>query len=261
MTRGALLGLAILCACNRAQAPVVVERPRPVVTDARGESAQKCLERAQAAGKFRVALGGVTTVGERALKLRVDAEHDADSALVRARFEDFAGTARPIVQNGQSNGSMDALLAALCADLGERLRIAYGTDAEVIAAVKSTNDVERDEAIATAAERHLKDAVPGMLPWLKGDDEDVRDLVIGALRELRDPRGVKPLTEISRFGDIDALPKIFDALSEIGGPEARAYLDFVASSHPHPETKTLAKRALDKLDKTPAKLSPDTRPR
>ncbi len=103
----------------------------------------------------------------------------------------------------------------------------------------------RDEAIRIAGERRDRATVPCLLPMLKTEEQALRDGVVGALAEIGDERAVKPLAELAKFGDLDELPKILDALSRIGGAEALSYLEFVSGGHPSPEIRDLAKRALE----------------
>jgi HEAT repeat protein len=91
--------------------------------------------------------------------------------------------------------------------------------------------------------------VPRLLELLASPDPSIRDGAIGTLAELRDPRAVKPLTELARFGDHDMMRRIIDAIAAIGGEEARAYLQFVADGHDHPVIRDLARQALERLDR------------
>jgi hypothetical protein len=45
------------------------------------------------------------------------------------------------------------------------------------------------------------------------------------------------------------MAKILDAVGQIGGDEARAYLDFVSSGHEVPEVRALARAALERLER------------
>jgi hypothetical protein len=114
----------------------------------------------------------------------------------------------------------------------------------------------REEAIHLAGERREKQAVPSLTKLLKSDDHDLRDAAIGALGAIGDVRAVRPLTEVAQFRDIAELPKILDALARIGGDEARAYLEFVASGHESPEIRDLAKQSLERMARRSADLAP-----
>ena len=83
-------------------------------------------------------------------------------------------------------------------------------------------------------------------------DEATRDRTIGALAELGDPRAVHPLAELASFAEWEQLPKIIDAVSKIGGDEATAYLELVASGHQSPIIRDMAKKALEHMKATPA---------
>jgi len=108
-----------------------------------------------------------------------------------------------------------------------------------------------------AAERKEAAAVPSLVKRLKSDDHAVRDRAIGALAAIGDTRAVRPLTEVAKFNDLGDLPKVLDALATIGGPEARSYLEFVASGHDSSEMRDLAKEALVHLDRRQAEKMRD----
>jgi hypothetical protein len=141
--------------------------------------------------------------------------------------------------------------------VGARVKLAGGDAAAIIAAIDGADDDLRDEAMLLAGERKETRAVPPLIKRLKSDDPAVRDRAIGALAAIGDARAVRPLTEVAKFNDLSDLPKVLDALATIGGPEARSYLEFVASGHESPEMRDLAKEALTHLDRRQAAKSRD----
>ena len=96
---------------------------------------------------------------------------------------------------------------------------------------------------------------------LKSDDHALRDRALGALASIGDPRAVHPLTEMAKFQDLTDVPKVLDALATIGGPEARSYIEFVASGHESPEIRELAKQALGHLERREADRHKDMGPK
>ena len=103
--------------------------------------------------------------------------------------------------------------------------------------------VPRDHA------KRLRAAVPRLLVMLKSDDELVRDGAIGALVALREPLAVKTLTELAEFRNLDMMRRIIDAIGGIGGDDARAYLELVATGHEVPAVRDLAAGALSRLNR------------
>ena len=108
-----------------------------------------------------------------------------------------------------------------------------------------------------AGERKEAAAVPSLVRQLKSDDHAVRDRAIGALAAIGDARAVRRLTEVAKFNELGDLPKVLDALATIGGPEARSYLEFVASGHDSSDIRDLAKQALVHLDRREAERPRD----
>jgi hypothetical protein len=135
--------------------------------------------------------------------------------------------------------------------VGRRIKLGRSDDKAVLDALASKDDDQTETAVRLSGERHLTHAVPLILPMLKSHNPDERDLAIGALQEIRDPRAVKPLTELARFGDLEELPKVLTALGRIGGDEAKSYLEFVAQGHESSEIRQMAKRALDHMQPLP----------
>ncbi len=121
-----------------------------------------------------------------------------------------------------------------------------GPPAAIRHAITSPDPDLRDDAIRFCGERKDREAVPQLIALLKSEGVELRDRSIGALAELGDPRAVKPLADLAKFGDLRELPKIMEAVSQVGGEEAEAYLEFIAGSHPVPEVQALARRALDR---------------
>lgn len=106
----------------------------------------------------------------------------------------------------------------------------------------------REMSIKTAALRRLKAAVPEIVKVLKRDRRQrIRDLCLGALAEIRDPGAVLALTQYARLGDVQRLRKVIGVVGQIGGKEARAFLEITADGHEDEEIKTLARETLARL--------------
>jgi hypothetical protein len=133
--------------------------------------------------------------------------------------------------------------------LGERVHLAAGDARALVQALDGPDEDLQKEAVRLAGERRERAAVPSLVAMLKNEDSTARDRAIGALGAIGDARAVRPLTEVARFRDVGDLPKVLDALASIGGPESRAYLEFVASGHEDAEIRELAKQALSHLER------------
>jgi hypothetical protein len=133
--------------------------------------------------------------------------------------------------------------------VGARDRIRRGDVDAVIAALSHADPDVRDEAYRAVADRQLRQAVPRLVELLKSPDPLIRDAAIGALVELHAQEAVKPLVDMVEFSDLDMMRRIIDAVGSIGGDEARAYLEFVASGHDSPAVRELAREALERMDR------------
>lgn len=116
----------------------------------------------------------------------------------------------------------------------------------------------REMSIKAAALRRLNKAVPEILKVLNRDRRQrIRDLCLGALAEIRDPSAVPALMKYARLGDVQRLRKVIGVVGQIGGKEARAFLEITADGHPDEEIKTLARDTLTRLMPPPT-AAPDT---
>jgi HEAT repeat protein len=89
--------------------------------------------------------------------------------------------------------------------------------------------------------------LPALLERLKSDDLDVLRGVIGLLVELHAPESVNPLVEAAhQRGPLFQREVVF-AVGSIGGDDAEAYLDLVASGHDDPMIRASAEQALQEL--------------
>ncbi|HKA90739.1 MAG TPA: HEAT repeat domain-containing protein [Haliangiales bacterium] len=148
-----------------------------------------------------------------------------------------------------AQGAVECALARAAGGLIARETVRRGDEKAVIAALSGSDPSLRQAAFAAVADHRLSAAVPRLLELLKSDDAMARDGAIGALVALRDPRAVKPLADLGQFNDLDMMRRVIDAIGAIGGEEARAYLEMVASGHDVPGIRALAKDALGRMDR------------
>lgn len=144
---------------------------------------------------------------------------------------------------------VECALADAARSLVEKQGVRRGDVPGVLRALDSPDPSLRQVAFAAVADRQLRGAVPRLLELLASKDELIRDGAIGALVALREPRAIKPLTELAQFRDLDMMRRVIDAIGAIGGDDARAYLEMVASGHDVPAVRELAQGALDRLNR------------
>lgn len=105
----------------------------------------------------------------------------------------------------------------------------------------------RDAAVRLLVAQHDKAALPALLARLESDDLDAVRAVMGQLVELRAPEAVNPLIEAAnRRGPVFQREVVF-AIGAIGGADAEAYLDLVATGHDDPLVRASAEQALSEL--------------
>ena len=137
----------------------------------------------------------------------------------------------------------------------EKQRVRGGDLHTVLGALAGNDPQLRVVAFATIAERKLGGAVPRLLELLGEEDHRIRDGAIGALVALRASQAIMPLTRLAKFEDLDTMRRVVDAIGSIGGDEARAYLEFVAGGHDEMVISSLAKDALERLNRRASSLA------
>lgn len=137
----------------------------------------------------------------------------------------------------------------LIGGLVARARLRTATAAELHAAIASPDAgvALREEAMRVAGKRRLAGEATTLLGLLDDPEEPIRDAALGALIALRDQRAVTQLARNRSFRDKREMAKILEAISLIGGEEARQYLSFVADGHEDAEIRQQAAEARDRL--------------
>jgi HEAT repeat protein len=139
--------------------------------------------------------------------------------------------------------------AAADAAHGISQRLAGGGKAEpdLVQDLQSDNPRARDQALRALADRRSPAAVPALIEQLSEEDSSAADRAIGALAEIGDRRAVMPLIELGhRRGGRD-LAQIARIVADLGGPEARSWLDTLAIGHDDAEVRAAAGEALAEL--------------
>jgi HEAT repeat protein len=162
-------------------------------------------------------------------------------------------TDQTVKGGGSTEDRMRALAGRLVNDtvglVLKQYRLRTGPAGELLSALKDPDADVRRQAVRAAAFRREKTAVPALVELLDDSQEDLRDMVLGALTDIADPAAIKPITAHVKFSDTDQLRKIIDPVASIGGDEARAFLEFVGSGTEDPEIRKMAKDALERMDR------------
>lgn len=187
------------------------------------------------------------------------------------RSESFAIDSRVQVKAPQGN-DVEAMQNAIRESLEDALARAVRQAAALIALEEASESTlvkklgDPDAAVADAAVRLLvrrqnKAALPALLARLESDDLDLLRGVIGQLVELRAPESVNPLVEAAnRKGPVFEREVVF-AVGAIGGDDAEAYLDLVATGHDDALLRASAAQALLELRQKKKTAPPRGEPR
>lgn len=181
------------------------------------------------------------------------------------KSDSFAIDSRVQVKPAERNdveAMQSALRDALDDALGRAVRQAAAlisledaSEAVIVGKLHDPDPAVADAAVRLLVRRHHKAALPALLGQLKGDDLNVLRGVVGLLVELGAPEAVNPLIDAAnQKGPVFEREVVF-AVGAIGGDNAEAYLDLVASGHDDPLLRASAAQALLELREKKAKMT------
>lgn len=160
---------------------------------------------------------------------------------------------RPLREGEQLDELLVAHVAATVEQVGHGLvtkeRLRTGDDA-ALAAVLGDDEATVDMvtwALELAGERRSLGLFEAVAGRLAAEDPMVRDRAVEALVELGDQRAVDRLAREARFDDHAFLRAVIGAVVELGGGDARDYLEFLASGHPEQDIRVRAAEGLERL--------------
>jgi hypothetical protein len=161
------------------------------------------------------------------------------------------------VPGGLDPSEHDGLVAALASEaiehlalrLAERERVRAGSDAALAAVL---TDAAADPsavlwALDLVAHRRARALFDQVADKLDAEAAQVRQRAVTALAALDHPGALAAITEHMRFDDIESMGVVIDTVAALGGEDARAYLELVASGHPDDEIRARARIALGRL--------------
>ena len=141
-------------------------------------------------------------------------------------------------------GALRRALDDAARGLALHLAAAAKADGALVSDLSAADPAVRDHAVRVLAERKNPAALPGLVARLADPDPDVADRAVGALAELGDPRAVAPLVELAHRRGGRAVEQYARLVGDIGGDEARAWLETLAAGHPDADVRDAAEESL-----------------
>ncbi|MFT3708177.1 MAG: HEAT repeat domain-containing protein [Archangium sp.] len=192
------------------------------------------------------------------VSIALDVRHTGDA-------EPIALTSR--IKVGADGHDVEAMQTAIRGALDDGMGLVVREAAAIISLEGASADVllakrkDADAATREAAVRLLvrkgdRRVLPDLLERLKSDELDELRATIGLLVELKATESVNPLIEASNQRDPMFQREVVFAVGSIGGSDAEAYLDLVASGHDDPILRASAEQALSELRARNAKKNP-----
>jgi HEAT repeat protein len=152
--------------------------------------------------------------------------------------------------------ALDVSLAEAAAEARASIELEPQRDEVVAKKLSDENRAVQAAAVRILARRRNAVVLPLLLQRLAADDLTQVRRTIGLLVELKDPSSAAPIIEASRGRSPVVQREVVFALAAIGGDEAEAYLDVVATGHDDPLVRASAEKALSELRARATKLKP-----
>ncbi len=143
--------------------------------------------------------------------------------------------------------ALDLSLAEAAHEARATIDLQAQPDEPLVKALSSSEAPVRSAALRLLARRRHSAALPALLERLKEEDLSVLRRTIGLLVELKDQKAVPAIIEASRGRNLVVQREVVFAIAAIGGDEAEAYLDVVATGHDDPLVRSSAEKALSEL--------------
>jgi hypothetical protein len=143
--------------------------------------------------------------------------------------------------------ALDGALGQVVREARALIELQDAREEVLVARLGQSDEATRDAAVRLLVERRSPRVLPTLLQRLKSDELASLRATMGLLVELRMPEAVDPLIEATRQrGPIVAREVVF-AVAAIGGDDAEAYLDLIASGHDDALVRASAEQALREL--------------
>jgi hypothetical protein len=143
--------------------------------------------------------------------------------------------------------ALDAALGRVVREGRALIELQAAREEVLVARLSQSDEATRDAAVRLLVERKSLKALPALLDRLKTDDLSALRAAMGLLVELRAPQAVNPLIEATKQRGPVVQREVVFAVGAIGGEDAEAYLDLVASGHDDALVRASAEQALKEL--------------
>jgi HEAT repeat protein len=183
------------------------------------------------------------------VSIALDVRHtgDAEPIALTSRIKVAADGHDVEVMQTAIRGALDDGMGLVVREAAALIAL-EGATPEVLAQKRRDPDAAtREAALRLLVRKGDQRVVPDLLERLKSDDLDELRATIGLLVELKAPASVNPLIEAANQRDPGFQREVVFAVGSIGGSDAEAYLDLVASGHDDPLLRASAEQALSEL--------------
>jgi len=230
--------------CEKAAAEMMAKLPKIPLPSSSPSAPRLDVTGIWDSGGGEVLLSLEAKVRSRALRVPLGA-HVAAAGRADNRQEEIALVSRGLRDLGKALSSLIAL---------------YGADeATWIRALDAAEADEQVLALSLLGVAKTRVAIPAIGLVLKDPRERVAETAADALVAIGDESAVPILIGAIGRNDVRSEVRAIEAISKIGGKEARAYLEMTALGHESPEVRALSQNALSRMSPKGSKTSSKTR--
>jgi hypothetical protein len=173
----------------------------------------------------------------------------ADVNATRPRPTGPDGGPGPAWTKADYRAHLQKALGDVLQALDEQAHLVVASNDGLIAALEHGEPDVRVMAARTLGTRQATEAVEPLCAMLKREKNQVGEAAVGALAALRQQKAVPCLIQWAG-SDLRRLVVTMEPLSAIGGQEAQAFLEMIASGHDDPRIRRAAEEALRRMGAT-----------
>lgn len=129
--------------------------------------------------------------------------------------------------------------------LDDQVAVLAGSNDSLVKALSSADSSVRISAVRELGERRAREAVEPLCGLLGEEHGRVEEAALGALTAIGDPEAVPCIIHWAGTEDRRVV-LVIDPLAALGGGEAQAYLQMIATGHENPGIRQVAERALER---------------
>jgi hypothetical protein len=193
-------------------------------------------------------LGGTTPAPTVLMTIEATIELSGGVLGVAARAAGEAAIEKKAAKGEVADRLAAKLAEQVAGELKTKLQLRAGPTSELVNAATTAETEVAAWALELAAERRDPQLRAAAVAGLRANPR-LRAAAIQYLVALGDPANVKPIADAADFASPDELATIIEAVTALGGDEARAFLEMMAAGASDRDLGQRAKDGLERIDR------------